>query len=259
MSDIVSGTGDVLLGPNWMPAEFVNGDHFRWVTNDAVAYVPAVERIEHRVNLEVEAGYSLPHPVALDVFDEDDRLVAQAALDGRQVVQLHLAAGRPKLHGLRLHVQNENRPAAAHDPRILNFRVFSIRAEPLRPDVVSFVDGFRIGRGGWYHLEETGNDTFRWVNNDAEIVVTDAAATTLEIDAERGPGVRSQPLRLAVLGPDGDELARYVLEARQRISIQLPAPAAVPYAITLHADGGGATMPGQPRVLNFRVFHIPAG
>jgi hypothetical protein len=257
--DIVSGTGDVLLGSNWLPAEFVNGDNFRWVTNDAVAYVPAVERIEHRVNVEVEAGYSLPHPVVLDVFDEDDRLIARAAVDGRQIVQLHLSAGRPKLHALRFHVQNENRPAAAHDPRILNFRVFSISAEPLRPDVVSFVAGFQIGRGGWYHLEEDGSDTFRWVNNDAEIVVTDAGATALEIEAEPGPGLRSQPLRLAIRGPAGDEMAGHVLEERRRISIELPAPPAVPYVITLHADGGGATMPGQPRVLNFRVFHIPSG
>jgi hypothetical protein len=257
--DIVSGTGDVLLGANWLPAEFVNGDNFRWVTNDAIAYVPAVERIEHRVSLEVEAGYSLPHPVAIDVFDEDDRLIASAAVDGRRTVQLYLSAGRPKLHALRFHVQNENRPAAAHDPRILNFRVFSIHAEPLRPDVVSFAAGFQIGRGGWYHLEESGSDTFRWVNNDAEIVVTDAGATVLDIEAEPGPGSRSQPLQLTILGPAGDEIAAHVLDARRRISIELPASAAVPYAITLRARGGGATMPGQPRVLNLRVFHIPSG
>ncbi len=249
----------MLLGPNWLPAEFVNGDHFRWVTNDATAYIPAVERIEHRVNVELEAGYSLPFPVALEVFDEDDRLIAQAAVGGRQTIQLYLSAGRPKLHMLRFHVQNENRPAAAHDPRILNFRVFSIRAEPLRPDVVSFVAGFQIGRGEWYLLEESGNDTFRWVNNDAEIVVTDAGAKTLEVEVEPGPGLRSQPLRLAILGATGDELTRYVVEARRRISIDLPVSPTVPYAIKLHADGGGATMPGQPRVLNFRVFHIPPG
>lgn len=259
MSDIVTGTGDVLLGANWLPLEFADGERFRWVTNDAAAYVPAIERIEHRVTVDIEAGYSLPHPVEVEVFDENDGVVACATVSERRTFQLSLAAGGPKLHALRFHVQNTGTLAAAHDPRVLNFRVFSIRAEPLRPDVVPFRDGFRIGRGDWYGLEESGSDTFRWVKNDAEIIVTDARAQTLELEIEPGPGLRSRPLSLSVLGPDGRTLMHGVAEGRRRISIDLPRSESPPYAITLHADGGGSPMPGLSRTLTFRVFHIPPG
>jgi hypothetical protein len=257
--DIVSGTGDVLLGANWYSPECANGEGFRWVTNDAVAYVPAIERIEHRVGLDAEAGFALDpsRPFALAVFDDEDRPIAEVAGTGRQTIAFHLPAGRPKLHVLRFHVRHEANRAMSHDPTTPNFRVFNLWAQPLRPEVVPLAAGFRLGRGGWYGLEDAGDDAFRWVNNDAEIVVTNAAAKLLELDAEPGPGVGSKPFTLTVLDHAGTELARVLVDARRRFSLHLPEPHEVPYSITLHAEGGGATRPGHPRVLNFRVFHIP--
>lgn len=258
MADIVSGTGDVLVGPNWYPAEFV-GEDFRWVTNDATAYVPAIEPIEHRVTVDLETGFSFDRsrPFPLEIFDEDDRMLARFEVSGRQTVQFYLPAGRPKLHTLRLHVQNEDKPAAAHDPRVLNFRVFQIRAEPLRPDVVSMLAGFRLGRGGWYLLEECGGQTFRWVNNDAEIDVLEPGADALDLDVEPGPGVGSKPFTLQAYDQAGAELASIPIDSRCRVTLPLPPAQEFPYTIRLHTQSGGATLPGQPRVLNFRVFHIP--
>jgi hypothetical protein len=242
--DIVSGTGDVLLGPDWHPLQTMGRDDFRWVTDDATAYVPVIERIEHRVSVELEAGHGLDRaqPFALSVFDEEDRPITEAAVSGRQTIQFHLPAGRPKLHLIRFHA-----PA---------FRVFSIRAEPLRPEVVPLRAGFRVGRGGWYNLEESAGEVFRWVNNDAEIVVTNAGAKALELDAAPGPGMGSKPLALDVLDR-GEELARFVIGSRQRIALDLPDSREVPYSIMLHVENGGAQLPGNQRILNFRVFHIP--
>jgi hypothetical protein len=257
--DIVSGTGDVLLGSDWHPVETADGADFRWLTGDATAYVPAIERIEHRVSVELGArdGPDGAQPFALSIADDEDRPIAQAVIRGRRTIQFHLPAGRPKLHVLRFHVDSGTNSAAPHDPGVPAFRVFRIRAEPLRPEVVPLLAGFRIGRGGWYVLEQTVGDVFRWVNNDAEIVVTNADAKVLELDAAPGPGLGSKPLMLKVLDR-GEEFARFVIESRRRIALDLPDSRPVPYPITLHAEIGGAPLPGNQRILNFRVFHIPS-
>lgn len=117
--------------------------------------------------------------------------------------------------------------------------------------------GFRIGRGGWYVLEEAAGAVFRWVRNDAEIVVTDAGARSLELDLEPGPGMRFRPFVLSVRDERGEQLLRAHVPARRRLEIDLPREARVPYALTLHAEGGGMAVAGFTRVLNFRVFHIP--
>ena len=132
-----------------------------------------------------------------------------------------------------------------------------IDLEDLRPEVVPFGAGFRIGRGGWYVLEEAEGAVFRWVRNDAQIVVTDAGAASLELDVEPGPGLRFAPFALSVRDERGEELVNAHVAARRRLDIALPRGARVPYALTLHADAGGVAVPGYTRVLNFRVFHIP--
>ena len=256
--DIVSATGDVLLGPDWHPVETVEGADFRRLTGAATAYVPAIEPIEHRVSVELDAGPGLARAqaFALDVFDDEERRIAQAVVGGRQTIQFHLPAGRPKLHTVRFRAGNGTNSSARHDPEAPAFRVFSIRAEPLRPEVVPLLAGFRIGRGGWYILEESAGDVFRWVNNDAEIVVTDAGAKVLELDAAPGPGLGAEPVALSVLDR-GEELARFAIASRRRIAFDLPDSREVPYPITLHVENGGAPLPGNQRILNFRVFHIP--
>jgi hypothetical protein len=245
--NIISGTGDVLLAPDWHRAETAGPEAFRWLTADAIAYVPAVERIEHRVSIELDAAHALDGALsALSIFDDEGRLLAEADVGARQTIQFHLPAGPPKLHAVRFSPRDTAR-----------FRVFDIRAEPLRVDVVPLLGGFRIGRGGWYSLEEGGHDVFRWVNNDAEIVVTNADAAILELEAAPGPSLGSAPLTLEVLGRS-EKLARFVVGSRQRIEIRLPDAREAPYAITLHVEHGGAALPGNPRILNFRLFHIPA-
>jgi hypothetical protein len=129
--------------------------------------------------------------------------------------------------------------------------------EQPRREVVPLRAGFRLGRGGWYVLEQIRGETFRWVRDRAEIIVTDAAATTLELDVEPGPGVGGKPLALTVRDARGEPIACACVEGRRRIAIELPSAERVPYAIALCADGGGATVPGFVRVLDFRVFHVP--
>lgn len=258
-TDIVSGTGDVLLGPGWHSATVLGDENFRWLTHDVTAYVPAIERIEHRVSIDLEATRAVDplRPFALEVFDEHDRPVAHAAAGPRRTIRFILPAGPPVLHALRFHVRNDTDGPAGVDPGIPPFRIFGVRAEPLRPEVVPLLAGFRLGRGGWYGLEEAGGEVFRWVNDDAEILVTNAAADTLELDVAPGPGSRVLPVVLQVLDDLGEDVARFEIDSRRRVAFGLPRSRDVPYAIRLHVARPGEPVPGHQRILNLRVFHIP--
>jgi hypothetical protein len=68
--------------------------------------------------------------------------------------------------------------------------------------------------------------------------------------------MRFAPFTLSVRDERGEELLNAHVASRRRVEIELPRGAGVPYALTLHADGGGVAVPGYTRVLNFRVFHI---
>ncbi|HEV3089227.1 MAG TPA: hypothetical protein VGX96_18630 [Candidatus Elarobacter sp.] len=187
------------------------------------------------------------------MFDDAGRPLVEAVTGERRTIQFHLPAGPPRRHAIRFRAFDP-RPASDLSPAAV--RVFGIRAHPLRPEIVPLLAGFRIGRGGWYTLEEAGDEAFRWVNGDAEIVVTEPGARALELDVAPGPALGSRPLTLDVR--DGtDRIGRFVLGSRQRIRLELPHARAVPYAIALRAEHRGSARPGHPRVLTFRVFHIP--
>ena len=94
---------------------------------------------------------------------------------------------------------------------------------------------------------------FRWVGNEATVALHEARGEVLEFDVESGPGMRSQPFRLRVLAPDGRELASTEVGSRTHVAVPLRDAGAAD-ALLLRADGGGFTVAGDPRTLNFRVF-----
>lgn len=116
-------------------------------------------------------------------------------------------------------------------------------------------DGLRLRRN-WYPLETYVGQTFRWVNNDAEIILPRSRTprTVLGVEVERGPGLGETPGRLQLLGPDGRPVATAPLGGHKQVQFDLPATAASPAVYRLHVEGGGRKVAGDPRVLNFRVF-----
>ena len=236
----------VVLAPDWHPVDTAGREPFRWLTGDAIVRVQTVERIEHRVSVDVEGDVGTQSPV-LNVLDAENRLVAEAVVETRRIFQFLLPAGPPTLHILRL------RPQGGANARL---RVFDIRAEPQRPDVVPLHAGIHVGRGGWHMLQERDGEAFRWVDNDAEIVVRNPAATALELDIEPGPDLTVPPLILDVLHR-GRSHAQFAIGARRRIQVGLPHRCTTPYTVTLHAHHGGGQKPGNLRILNFRLMHIP--
>ncbi len=118
-------------------------------------------------------------------------------------------------------------------------------------------DGLFVGHG-WYTLETFAGDTFRWVNNDAELVVTSPTGqrNQLRMSLESGPGLAGQPFELRVLDETGQIVARTNVQGRQTVSIVLPIIAGQPAIFRLHVESGGRPTPNDSRTLNFRVFKL---
>ncbi len=197
----------------------------------------------------------------------DGQEVARRALTlGEFDVQVPIAEG-PDRRGIELRFSNvqqlpgfERQVAALL--RSVGFEtVASQPTDPLGPgdqaaaDIAADGAGLRLG-AGWFPLETYAGETFRWVGNDAEVVVerTDARALTFEV--EPGPGVGSKPFTLRVLDGAGAEIMAAEVRGRQRIEIPLPAGLGGSAIFRLHADGGGLPTPSDPRTLNFRVFKL---
>ncbi|NVM23355.1 MAG: hypothetical protein HWN68_16415, partial [Desulfobacterales bacterium] len=151
------------------------------------------------------------------------------------------------------------------DPRKLSLRYHWIEwsllsqakvlFNPNAEDIVAS-DGIFLG-GGWYTLESDG-ETFRWVNNDAEIVViAPSESPEISLKVAPGPGLSYQPFELQVLDQSGQVVATAEVEGREMVRVALPIVAGETQKFRLHVEGGGQqAAPNDPRTLNFRVFHL---
>src|SRR5207248_2198098 len=98
-------------------------------------------------------------------------------------------------------------------------------------DLVS--DGVFVGQG-WYPLEAFGGEVFRWVANDAELVIGGSdeglARSVLQLVIEPGPGLGMRAFILQVR----DEQQRVIATPRidGRTCIELPLQVA-PYNLVL--------------------------
>lgn len=117
-------------------------------------------------------------------------------------------------------------------------------------DIYSSTDGVELG-DNWYSAEKWEGETFRWVNNDAEIILTGSGQ--LKLVAESGPGLDSQPFELHVLGADGSSLTSVKVLDRSPVSLNLPQGV---NQIKLHIERGGRSTNGEERILNFRIIQI---
>jgi hypothetical protein len=117
-------------------------------------------------------------------------------------------------------------------------------------------DGIRLG-SDWGDLETFDGETFRWVENDAEIGITTATTgeIALELVVEPGPGV-GRVFLLRALDSTGRQVASALVNRRQTTKMFIPVEAGKTNEIRLHVDGGGKATPRDSRVLNFRVFRI---
>ena len=135
---------------------------------------------------------------------------------------------------------------------------FSVDAMKLsyitKPDITPAGSPFRLANS-WYTLEEYGGETFRWVNNHAEVVLI-GEDVTFSMELEPGPGANGVPLHLNVVGENSQSLHSFEVRHRQTIRFRIFASTGSQFRFQVR--GGGAPTPGESRILNFRVFRLAA-
>lgn len=119
-------------------------------------------------------------------------------------------------------------------------------------------DGIFIG-SGWYGPEqdEWGRH-FRWVNSDAEIIITKPTGEkrNLQLEVEPGPGMAQKPFVLRLLDEEERVVADASITSEQRIEFILPVEQGDGAVFKLSTTDGGTLIEGDPRILNFRVWRI---
>ncbi len=117
-------------------------------------------------------------------------------------------------------------------------------------------DGLFIGLN-WHSLE-TGADgeRWRWIDSDAQIVVTRPSGLRrrIAVDLISGPGIGKRPCRLQVRDTAGSVVAEVPVRRGGIVTIDLPLEAGAGAIFSLGTEDGGRTIRGDPRILNFRVF-----
>jgi hypothetical protein len=115
-------------------------------------------------------------------------------------------------------------------------------------DIAADTSNLRLG-ANWFPLEVHGGEAFRWVENDAELLIEDSRRIGLEVEA--GPGLGTTSFALELRRRDGLPPRIVQVEGRAIVGVDLDAG-----SYHLHVEGGGRPCPGDSRILNFRVFAI---
>jgi hypothetical protein len=120
-------------------------------------------------------------------------------------------------------------------------------------DIVSPERGITIG-ANWFTREMSGEEPFRWVENDAELIIARPGEALLALDIEPGPGLEMEPFPLEIRDAAGAVMASTLVERRSDLTLSLQLAEANSH-VFLHTDYGGAKIASDLRTLNFRIFH----
>jgi hypothetical protein len=119
------------------------------------------------------------------------------------------------------------------------------------------VDGLFLG-ANWHSLESDGDLRWRWMARNAEIVVTRPSGSkrALIVDLAPGPGLGGAPGHLRLHDSGGALIAETEVTEVGPVTLALAVPAGSGATLRLDTEDGGRLIPGDPRVLNFRVFGL---
>ena len=176
---------------------------------------------------------------------------------GWNVDQWRESKGLPRGEGERICLPLYNDPGAL---RAHNHRHDIVPAEALAALYSGNhlpANGIFLGRG-WHGLERDGEQLFRWLDTDGEIIVASPSGTnhTLVIDLESGPSRKCEAFELKLTGEHGEHLATATVSYRHSISLELPETATGTAIYRLVVPTDGVRIPGDARMLNLRVFRI---
>ncbi len=141
------------------------------------------------------------------------------------------------------------------------FRTEANGLRSLEPNDIATPNGVLGLDSGWFPREFLGEEPFRWVDNDAMILIHPSpdADRMLVLDVEPGPGVQLEPFLLELQDAAGKPQSSVSVRRRSVVALPAPASSTSLVVVRLHAHGGGMKIASDPRTLNFRVFRCEIG
>jgi hypothetical protein len=253
--DLFDMKDGVTLGRGWGLLEDHEGEPARQFENGAELVVNPMGQRRRDLHLDVAAGRAGP----LEILDADGRVVVSTALAGRQRVCLAVPTDPNRLNVVRLRLPGGPEACPVLRAYCPGGKGLGPSGAPRRPPLAADVAAGALSLGAnWHPLETYAGLTFRWVPNDAELILEadQETAADLVVDAQVGPSLRGQPLRLELRDQAGKTLA-VGADVQDRAQVRLPIPVGTRAGtvLRLHVEGGGGPAGnGDSRVLNFRVF-----
>lgn len=123
-------------------------------------------------------------------------------------------------------------------------------------DIVTEGEGIRFG-AGWYGVEQYVQELFRWMSEEAEIILERPrdADPRLLLDLDVGPSARGGTLTLEVLDAAGTVLASTSLRERSKVILRMPdnISSAV---LRLRVRGDWVALETDARFLRVRLFDV---
>ena len=117
---------------------------------------------------------------------------------------------------------------------------------------------FQIGLG-WGELERHGPERYRWVSNHAELLLRFTDGTeSLSLVVEPGPAIGYRPFDLVVRSKNDEVVGKAHIHGLTHVELPLPVKQEEMTSFFLDAENTGSgdavLFPGDPRIMNFRVY-----
>jgi hypothetical protein len=128
---------------------------------------------------------------------------------------------------------------------------------PAGQDIAQAASGIDLG-AGWEKLEDHLGETFRWVGPMCELLIRipQGPSRNLLVQLEAGPSAGKAGVQIRIEDESGAELRTVSVHRIRLISVPLQGVTGHTRLVRLRAVGGGNPVPGDGRILNFRVFWV---
>lgn len=251
--DVVDQRNGIILGQGWSQPVSASSRFYRHAGPDAELAINACSQSSRLIRLEVDPLVDIPW--TLTARDDAGDLVGSVNGFGKEVQSLPVRLDPDRVTVIRLQLQTgkgEVVPFRAWIPQG-GTPLQTSPGSPVTRDIVG--EGLIIGPN-WYPFEYWEGTYFRWLKNDGVIYFDRMEANQLDVDLEPGPGMNGQPCTICLFDGRGLLVGKATIAGRQRIQFDLRSLEVRNQILRFQVQGGGASIPTDPRILNVRFFSI---
>lgn len=239
-----------------------------WIAEEAFVVLSPIESERCNFHLDgfvpVIPGRNWPQDLTLRVLVDGKKIAMQRVQTGDFAVDCPMP-GSPTKRRIDVRISASlPLPAPDNRPVSAKLRFVGFTNEVGRGPLAStkeIVDPSNIDlNANWDGLEKSGDESFRWLANDAGFTIHShgAASGLLKLSIESGPGAFDRGLHVAIIDKDGTVLAERDTQPRHDLAIPLHFAATNDdQKLSIHLTGPiNHPNASDPRILNARVFSL---